>query len=212
MKDIIVCMHGLGRTRFSMSRLARFFGRNGYHVINKGYPSRSADIATLSHDYFKPLERIIAQERVHFITHSMGGIVLRYYLQEHSLVEGSRIVMMAPPNQGSHVTDRYRDSFWYRFLGQGAQQLGSDPDSLVCQMQPLKYEVGVIAGSRSADPQFNHCFDGDHDGKVAVSHTRLDEMSDFLVVPCNHTFLMRNPDVLKQCLSFIKTGRFKHSI
>ena len=217
MKETVICIHGMGRTRFSMAPMACFFKKQGYHTVNKSYKSRSNTVDEVSTAYFKSLIPPLSNNgelggKVHFITHSLGGILLRQYLQHHKLPEGSRIIMLAPPNRGSHVTDKYQKSAWYKLaLGtKSAQQLSSREDSLVRQLKAITHEVGIIAGNKSADPWFNHCFPGEHDGKVAVSHTTLDEMTDFLVAPTNHTFLMRDPAIQQQCLHFIKHGIFKH--
>jgi len=206
----VLLLHGLGRTRWSMQSLERRLSAAGFTVCNHGYPSRRFSVAALTEQLRAPIAQLSArQQPVHVVTHSLGGILLRSFLQQHSLPEGSRAVMLAPPNRGSELCDRYRQQLWYQLAtGPAGQELGTAGDALPQRLAPVAIDVGVIAGARSSDPWFNHVFAGPHDGKVSVASTRLDEMRDFLVLPVGHTFLMRDPAVHAAVLSFLRSGRF----
>lgn len=209
----LVTLHGLMRTSLSMNSAARYFKDQGYRVINPCYPTRKP-MDVIVRDTIRPLLLPLFEEPepVYFLTHSMGGIVMRYYAHCYGLPDTSRIVMLAPPNLGSHITDRFGHALWYRWaLGKTAQGLGSDKHAIMAHLKPLTVPVGIIAGSRSADPLFNHCFDGPHDGKVAVANTQLPEMQDFLSVHATHTFLMRHKAVLAASHSFFEHGEFSRS-
>lgn len=196
--ECVIVLHGMGRTKMSMSIMAGRLSKAGFHAVNFGYPSTSHPIEHLAQTY---IPQAIAQcpesatSRIHFVTHSLGGILVRQYLQTHDLPEGSRIVMIGPPNQGSDVAERMKDSKAYGWVtGPPGQQLGTGEGAFAKQLAPINYEIGVIAG--------------EHDGKVPVENTKLDEMTDFLLVDAAHTFIMNDREVGRATVNFLKTGRF----
>jgi len=208
----VVLLHGLLRSAFSMALLARDLAMAGYRVQNVGYPSRPHGVAVLVERYVQPaLQACDTARPVHVVTHSLGGILIRAYLQSNRLPPGSRIVMLAPPNHGSEVADFVRDWPLYRWLmGQVGQQLGTGPNGIAQQLQPIQEQVGVIAANRSLQPWFSRLFDGPNDGMVSVESTRLPEMRDFIVVPNTHTLLMFDRQVRAQVRHFLAEGRFRH--
>ena len=196
--ECVVTLHGMGRTKLSMSILAGRLSKAGFSTVNFGYPSTSHPIEYLAATYI-PMAiakcPVAAPSRIHFVTHSLGGILVRQYLQDNELPAGSRVVMIAPPNQGSDTAERLRNSGPYEwFTGPPGQQLGTGDESVPKQLAPVDYEIGVIAG--------------EHDGKVSVANTRLAEMSDFLVVNAAHTFIMNDREVGRATVRFLKTGSF----
>ena len=213
--DCVILLHGLGRTSGSMKLMENFLKDYGYLTINNDYPSTSLSIEKIS-DYYLP--RFIAEcgkrsRRIHVVTHSLGGIIFRHYLQEHRLPQGSRIVMLSPPNKGSEVADRFKDQGWYRqLMGPAGQQLTTAPDSLPNRLEPIDYEVGVITGRRTLEPWFSWMIPGEDDGKVSVARARLAEMKDFLVVNHGHTFIMNSHRVKEQVVHFLEHGYFQRSV
>jgi len=208
----VVLLHGLLRSAYSMGLLAHDLARSGYRVCNVGYPSRPYDVAGLVERYVQPaVEGCGTQGPVHVVTHSLGGILVRFYLQSKRLPAGSRIVMLAPPNHGSEVADFIRDWPIYRWMmGQVGQQLGTGPDAIFRRLRPVREEVGVIAAQRTVQPWFSRLFDGANDGVVSVESARLDEMRDFIVVDHSHTLLMFSREVREQVQHFLDTGMFRH--
>ena len=211
--ECVVTLHGLGRTRLSMALLASRLEDAGYAVHNLGYPSRSAPIATLATVVGEGLAacRRDGRRPVHFVTHSLGGILVRAWFQRGLPADLGRIVMLAPPNQGSAVADRARDAAWFRwFTGPAGQVLGTGEGALPRRLAPLPAEVGVIAGS-AVYPVFSAWIPGPDDGLVAVASTRLAGMRDFLVLPHGHTFIMNSREVARQTLAFLRDGAFERA-
>jgi len=209
--ECVVLLHGLGRTSVSMIITEFQLEDAGFLVWNEGYPSRKKPIEELAPVVGDGINHCLEQNAslIHFVTHSMGGILVRQYFQTHNVPEARRAVMLAPPNQGSEVTDLYRDEWWYQFAtGPAGQQLGTDEDSVPLNLDPIQLEIGIIAGGNSSDPWFNQIFDGDHDGKVSVTSTRLEEMKDFIVVDSGHTFIMNSDAVIHQIITFLRDGKF----
>lgn len=206
-------LHGLGRTRFSMLLPQRRLAAAGFAVLNVQYPSRTRPIQQLADEVRRRLGEQLPEPcgAVHFLTHSLGGVVVRVLLAgaERAFRLG-RVVMLAPPNQGSQIADRLGDGWWFRAaLGPAGQELRAGDDSLPRRLGPPDYDVGVIAGTRPATP-WAGWIAGPSDGTVTVDETRLDGMSDFLQVPRGHTFLMNDPAVLDQAVHFFRHGRFEH--
>lgn len=213
--DRVVLLHGLGRTDRSMSRLESRLSDLGYRVSNVSYPSREYSIQTLAEEELAPALAECCSEpavTVHFVTHSMGGILLRYYLEERELANLGRVVMISPPNQGSELADWVSENpFLQRFLGPSVEQLGTESHSVPNQLGPVDFELGVITGDRSLNPFFSNMIPGEDDGKVSVERAKVGGMTDFLVVPHSHSYIMMQDGVIDQVVHFLEQGRFDHT-
>lgn len=210
----VILLHGLGRTKHSMAKIEKRLKALGYMTVNHGYPSTEQDIKALASTYVAEAVNCCNKQsakKIHFITHSLGGILVRQYLQENSVPEGGRVVMLSPPNKGSEIADELKDAFFYKWVtGPAGQQLGTDDKSVPHRLKPIDVAVGVIAGNKSFDPWFSAIIPGDDDGKVSVGRAKLEEMNDFLVVENSHAFIMQDPEVIDQIVFFLQEGKFRH--
>lgn len=211
--DTVVLLHGLGRSPLAMARLAHDLRADDYNVLNLSYRSQHADIRTLADSTLGPVfADAPAGTRIHLVTHSMGGILVRQYLHDHGAPASlGRVVMLAPPNAGSELVDRLGNWSLYRALnGPAGAQLGTDDASVPRTLGPLPtvVEVGVIAGDRSLNPLFSAWLTGPDDGKVTVASTHLAGETDHITMPHSHTWLMWRRPVLDQVKAFLRTGRF----
>jgi alpha-beta hydrolase superfamily lysophospholipase len=209
----VVVLHGMARTRAYMRLIEQDLEKAGYAVVNESIPTRKETIEQLA----QRVDGMVRQcrdggaTRIHFVTHSLGGLVVRYWLSEHRLPEAGRFLMLGTPNRGSEVADHYMGSRWYRFTtGPAGLQIGTAPDSLPNRLGPPPMETAVIAGSRSASPALSRLFGGPNDGKVSVASTNMPGLADFLVVDNSHYFLTRSSEVLRQMRAFLERGRFEH--
>jgi triacylglycerol lipase len=187
----------------------------GYSVLNCAYSSRKQPIELLSEGSIgSAVEQCIAKynpQHLHFVTHSMGGILLRYYLSQHSLKRLGRVVMLGPPNAGSELVDRLSGFQLFDLInGPAGKQLGTEASSLPNSLGPVDYEVGIVAGSKNLNPLSSLIIPGEHDGKVSTKSTRLKGMSDFIVLPYSHSFMMNRPAVIEQTKHFLAKGQFHH--
>jgi len=210
--DVVVLLHGLGRTRSSMKGVEWALTKQGYRVVNIGYPSLRMPLERLADEH---LHAALASQvpdgalRVHFVTHSFGGILLRHYLAGHSVPNLGRVVMLAPPNHGSEVVTSLRKSPFVRwFAGPNFLRLGTGPEDSPQRLAPVDFELGVIAGDRSFNPWFSALLDGPDDGKVSVASTRVEGMKDFLVVHSSHVGLKWRGETQRQIARFLERGRF----
>jgi len=210
-RQCVVLLHGLARVSNSMGELEDKLADAGYHAVNVHYKSRSYSIDVLAED---AVGRGITQcnaldaDKIHFVTHSLGGILVRAYLNDHELASLGRVVMLGPPNQGSEVVDRFDGVPGFEFItGPAGIRLGTEPDSVPRQLGPVDFDLGVIAGNSSITPT-SLVLPGDDDGLVAVESTRVEGMNEHIVLPVTHTFMMRNNEVIDQVIHYLNTGGF----
>lgn len=211
--EVVVLLHGLARTNRSMNRMQKELGTAGYTVYSLQYPSTTKTVEQIAEEDLAPLlARCEAAHpgRIHFVTHSLGGIVVRQYLTRHTLRNPGRVVMLAPPNQGSEAVDKLGHLTLFDWIyGPAGRQLGTTPDSLPMQLPAPPVEVGVIAGTRSFNWILSRMIPGPDDGKVSVERTRLPGMVDFATVDSSHPYIMRNQEVMGLTLAFLKNGSFE---
>jgi pimeloyl-ACP methyl ester carboxylesterase len=210
--ECVVLLHGLARTAGSMSVLEETLVGEGYRVANIDYPSREHPIEYLSE---LAVGTGLAQceehdaSSVNFVTHSLGGILVRDYYARHPELTPGRVVMLGPPNQGSEVVDNLRDTPGFELInGPAGLQLGTDEGSVPSQLGPVTFELGVIAGTESINLLLSTFLPDPDDGKVSVQSARVSGMCSFLTVPVSHPFLMSDEAVVLQATAFLRSGKF----
>ncbi len=194
-EELVVVVHGMGRTEASMLLVRWSLERQGYQVLNWGYSSVCCSVEELGAQLAKELQELDEPRpsQIHFVGHSLGNIIIRWVLDENPPQEPGRVVMLAPPNQGSETADRYAE--WTGWILEPIDELVTDEESTVRTLSTIDdREVGIIAG--------------EYDGKVSVEESKLGTEEDHETVPAAHTFIMHRRDVRKLIISFLEDGSF----
>lgn len=214
-RDTVILLHGIRLNKWSLFFVQRALKRAGYNALPISYPSTHKsldDIADwlyqkhLGEDFWE------RNNKVHFVTHSMGGLVARRYLSKYknqlSSSKVGRTVMMGPPNRGSEIADLLHRFLPYQWMfGPAGTELATNIQEQNNDL--LYYETGVIAGSVSwLYPLSGLIIPGPNDGRVAVERTKLEHLTDHITLTTSHTFMVYRPLVHRQILSFLRHGRF----
>lgn len=214
MKERVILLHGLGGNGLKMMPLAVVLEREGFAVSNLSYPSTRYRIEELTAGFLAPLVARHRGERLHFIAHSLGGIMLRHYLSTPALSqqgpEIGKVVMMGSAHHGSEILELYRrHPLFAAAYGPATQQSGTGAHCFPCGLhEQVTYALGVIAGYVPLDPLSWLVMPWPHDGRSSVRSTALPGMQDQVLVPSPHEALPFHPLAMRQAVQFLKSGRF----
>lgn len=210
----VVLLHGLARTSNSMNKLAKHLSGQGYHVVNIDYPSRKYELSELAKIVRKEtISKTTGTDKIHFVTHSLGGIIVRFIQKHDPLPNLGRVVMLSPPNQGSEVVDFLDDMWFFESInGPAGKQLGTEENSICRTLGKANFELGVITGDRSINWINSLIIPGKDDGKVSTENAKVEGMTDFLVVHVSHPFIMNDKTVMAECVHFLRNGHFKKDL
>jgi pimeloyl-ACP methyl ester carboxylesterase len=212
-RDGVVLLHGISRTRRSFRKMQAAIEATGFATLNVGYASRRHALETLAADIHPAITRFTGslEGHVHFVGHSMGGLLIRVYIAKHRPKRLGRVVMLGTPNGGSEVADRLKSVSLYRaWFGPAGQQLVTRRDAATEAMLPsVDYPAGVIAGNRSVDPISSVFLQKPHDGRVTVEKTKLDGMADHIIIGTSHPWLPMNGLAIEQTIAFLRGRKFK---
>ena len=208
-KSIVHLLHGLGRSKTAMWLLAD-------RLEDAGFTVHRVDYSSLTQSQQEIQQEIAAQisaadsghfASVHFVGHSLGGLLIRAYLEKYRVPNLGRVVLLGTPNKGTPLVDHYRDSWWMQLLGPTTLSLGTDKNSFPNSIADPYYPVGVIAGvAETIDNE--DILPGQDDGLVPLESTKLDGMADMIVIESNHSMMRYDEDVAQQTLSFLRHGKF----
>jgi pimeloyl-ACP methyl ester carboxylesterase len=210
--DTVIMLHGLGRSAFSMWLLEKRLTSAGFRVHNLDYPSRDLPPEALLEHITKLIDECCGsiQGKVHFVGHSLGALLIRAYLHDKPRIQPARVVLLGPPNNGSELVDSFGQTRWFEILlGPTAQQLGTQGQNFPQSLSAPDYELGIIAGNHSINPLGSWIIPGEDDGMVSIKSTRIEGMSDFLILPTDHVLMRYDREVSDQTVHFLKTGHFK---
>lgn len=202
-KEIIILLHGMGRTRASMLILRQRLKNAGYRVLNFPYNPARKSLDEISEEFIAFIKSRVAPARYHLIGHSLGNVIIRNAFKLGYPDGLGRIVMLAPPNHPSHLAKKLKTNPVYTWItGDSGQKVSAA--AFYRQLPIPTVEFGVIAGDRG--PRLN--FSEPNDSVVRVQATKLAGMSDFIVVHHLHSFIMNSQDTADYCLLFLRTGHF----
>lgn len=210
-QECVVLIHGFLRSSNHLRNLSDFLIENGYYVVSIDYESTSMSIPEIANSNLSNLEEHCQNQKIHFVTHSLGGILLRSYLKRNQIKHLGKIVMLAPPNKGSEVAD-FLSKFkvFNLILGPVVSQLKTDQNSYVNSLGLPNFQFGIKMGNLTIDPISSYLIPGDDDGKVSIENSKLENMNDFLLVERTHNFIVDAPEVKEAILNYFKFGKFKN--
>ncbi len=214
--ECVVLVHGLWRSAWAMRSIANDLDEYGYQTVSVSYPSTEMSIPEIAERFIPPAVDQCAQSgahKIHIVSHSMGGVVARQYLQTNQLPDGSKVVMLSPPNQGSELSERFGDDAWYHyFVGPAGVSLSKKEGGIIPSLKAIDESVGIIAAYRSWSVWPSEWLPKPNDGTVSVESMKLPEMDDFILINSGHATMRFSSEIQAQIRSFIQTGRFDHSI
>ena len=211
-QDGVILLHGISRTALSFRKMQTALEAAGFATLNIDYPSRHHALEALA-EHIHPAVALFAagsKGQLHFVGHSMGGLLTRVYISKYRPEHLGRVVMLGTPNGGSEIADRLKNVSLYRaWFGPAGAQLGTRRDATTDALfPPVDYPVGIVAGNRSIDPVSSLFLPKPHDGRVSVKNTKLDGMADHIVIGTSHPWLPGNRVAIAQTIAFLKDGRF----
>ena len=211
-QDGVVLLHGISRTALSFRKMQAALEAAGFATLNIDYPSRRHAIEALA-EHIHPAVALFSagsDGQLHFACHSMGGLLARVYISKYRPERLGRVVMLGTPNGGSEIADRLKNVSLYRaWFGPAGAQLVTRRDAATNALfPPVDYPVGIIAGNRSIDPTSSLFLPKPHDGRVSVKNTKLDGMTDHMVIGASHPWLPGNRVAITQTIAFLRDGRF----
>ncbi len=218
----VVTLHGFGRSRDHMTAIGSCLEQQGgYTWINVSYASTRCSLDDHAQSLARVIDGLEGIDEIHFVTHSLGSLVVRRYLGESSQPNPrwqpdpriKRMVMLGPPNQGAQlahvVAELLNDNDLARLIaGPSAWQLARQWDEIRTQLATPAFEFGVIAGGCGTPSGHNPLLKGDDDLVVSVEETRLPGAADFRLVAARHGHLVSDPLVLQYVCSFLASGCF----
>ncbi|MEZ5813787.1 MAG: alpha/beta hydrolase [Alphaproteobacteria bacterium] len=213
-QEFVVLLHGILRSKTDMLMLDKYLEKHGYETLNILYPSREMsleDLTAFISDKIKSHPGYTTEKPLNFVTHSMGGLIARYYIATHKPENLGKVVMLGPPNTGSEFADFFDDhklfgDVFRAVFGPASAQLKTTHKHIDGD---IDYPLGIIAGSTSINPLAPWVLEGKHDGIVPVERTKIEGMTDHIVIPATHSFMMFNPKVMEQTLHFLQNTEFK---
>ena len=209
----VLLLHGIAGSLSQLAKLERALSDAGYRTFNLRYAGRHRSLEHLVEDVHRDAAWFLNQTtgQTHFVTHSMGGLLARALINRYRPVALGRVVMLAPPNQGSELSNLLvRTAAYRRFFGPAGLQLCTRQDDNLRQLLgAVDYTLGIIAGTRALDPLCWLIIPGPNDGRVSVARTVVDGMVDTVAIPATHTFIMRNNRAIGQTIHFLRHGYFQ---
>lgn len=211
-RDTVVLLHGLGRSATAMWLLSERLEEAGYQVANIEYRSLRDTPEEILTDVSAQIRACCETQKgtLHFVGHSLGGLLIRAYLKDNRMSNLGHVVLMGSPNKGTELVDNLRDNWWFRYLGPTAKALGTRPDSFPNSLGRPDYRLGVIAGA--SESSNDALLPGPDDGMVSVESAKVEGMADFVLVETGHSAMRYNKDVAMQVVAFLKTGRFARQL
>ena len=212
-KGSVVLIHGIMDSPFIMWKIEKNLREIGYEILNFDYASTKWPMDTVIAKLHSEIQRSCDDsDQIYFVVHSLGGLVIRAYLNHYFTGKEKRLVMIAAPNRGSILAERLENIAVFKWLlGEPGQLLGKDEDDYFAKYPIPRIPFGIISGGLKNKTGFSPLIPGDDDWVVGVEETKLEGASDFIVIPGQHTTLLWQSEVIKQVILFLRDEKFDHT-
>ncbi|MFK7776699.1 MAG: hypothetical protein QM501_01090 [Gimesia sp.] len=211
----VILIHGIIRSSKSFEKLKIVCEKSGRLVVPFDYPSTQLTIPENAKFLEQVIHSLEGVEEIELVVHSMGGLVVRSWLDQQTVVDSrvKRMVMLGVPNRGADIADRLRSNLLFKVIfGPAGQQLVTEANSdFIADLPTPPFPFGIIAGGRNTLKGYNPLIRGDDDGTVGVSSTRLPGAADYILLPILHSFMMSDSVAITHTLRFLDTGKFRES-
>ncbi|MDD4149333.1 MAG: hypothetical protein PHE33_04835 [Bacteroidales bacterium] len=210
----VFLLHGYANPKSIMRKIDKDLRKGGFNTENYAYSSIYRDLDTIGKNLYLD---IIKQnlDSVSFVTHSMGGLVVRAMLKYSGTDDDFpfiyRIVMISPPNQGADIADFLKSYAILRpLLGPNVEKMETDSASYTNQLPiPCNIEIGIIIGKRGKKKGYNLLIEGDNDGLIKPENTLLGNEKDTISLELDHLSLIFRKKSRTKVIKFMKTGHFR---
>ncbi len=205
----VVLIHGILRGSRSMNKIKRELVSQGFIVTGFDYSPGDGSIEEIS-DRLHEIIKKFPKGKIHFVTHSMGAVIVRKYISKYKPRNTGRVVMIAPPNNGSvYAAVLMRLPFFEKIFGRSGVEIADGENCILNTLPVPKFEFGVIAGGTGYEIGLNPFLKGDNDGTVLLNETIIKGMADFMQIKGQHSFLLFNNEVISESINFLKNGKFQ---
>jgi len=209
----IYLIHGFGGLGLEMEKIQKSIQKEGFTTDIYVYKSLIEDIDSVSNNLILTIQKE-QFDTVSFVTHSMGALVVRSMYEKLDSLTGfpyvHRIVMIAPPNNGSPVADFFSQFKFVKYIiGPNINNLTTNKITGAAKYPIPTCEVGLIAGSFGGKRGFNVFINSDNDGVLIPENTKMGIEKDVVFVKSWHVGLLFNKKVIKYINNFLQQGKFK---
>lgn len=211
----VVLIHGIVRSSKSMQSLADALKSTPVTVVGFDYPSTRKSIAESAEYLQRVLSSLEGIDEIDVVVHSMGGLLLRTYLQQTGAQRDKRLrrmVMLGTPNHGARMANVVQKNVLFQWVyGPAGQQLVEESEGFIARLPVPDFEFAIIVGAAGDETGWNPLIPGDDDGTISVDCTRLAGASDFITFRSQHSFMMDDKPVIAATLRFLETGALRET-
>ena len=207
-QETVVLIHGFGRDADSMAGLSNWFKNAGYGVEQVEYESLTQNMDEIKKEVFDQIDRCCLElMKVHFVGHSIGGLLIRSYLGENNISNLGRVVLIGTPNKGWYDTEIFDQQWLPHIAIPVLMDIAGEDTDFLNSLEPPYYDLGVIAGDIGIGV-IEFLLGGPNDGLVRVESTQVEGMKDFVIVRLAHYDLRSKKIVADHAINFLKHGSF----
>ncbi len=207
-RELVVLVHGFFRTRRDMAFLENFFQSRGYDVFASTLPTTFGSLEKCTAKLEQKISGIQERyDRIHFVGHSMGGLIIRLFLSRNRIENIGRCVLIATPNRGTELVNTIAWFTPLTYLIQPLRAFRTDGVSIQPPLNSSSTEIGVIAGNGDGLILGRFMWK-ENDGRVPVDSVPFTGVKDFLVLPYNHDEIHHRGETAEYILMFLKEGTF----